>query len=1358
MPNDKNTPLISVIVPVYATEKYLGKCLDSILSQTYKSIEVIIVNDASKDNSESIIKKYLREDDRIKCVRHTENRGLFRARLSGAEEASGEYIAFVDSDDYISCDFYRLLVNKAQDSGSDITVSDWAFEYPDGKKMIMNLDNFRRPDFELNGGEIADAFMGQRGECFSWHTVWNKLYKKSLWDKCVPFFEKCSKKRSHLIMCEDIVFSSALWLNARKVTAAAGAFYFYMQHEGQSVASGNIVKLKKNISDVKYAFEFFEEILREKGVFDKYSEDYAEFKALYARRWFDLCSKSEAPEEAFRAYDSAFSGMKREGTRPSDHFWGKYLTEAGHSFIWHEEIKYAICSPEVTTVSFDIFDTLITRPFSDPTDMFTLMNGEFNRLIGSTSYVDFREIRVEAEAGCREKNRFLYGGCEDITLDEIYDYMAESFLFPREVCEKVKKLEMQLELKFCTARSFGKELLELAVSQGKRVILISDMYLSAGFIGEILENNGISGYSDIFVSSEYRLLKGTGELYKKALSVCGIDDPQEVLHIGDNWNSDVVSAEKAGLRTYHLPNAREVFSGSHSSIYAGEGFSKVFAPNGEMRDSVRAYRDFTAIRCMTALAANKLCGSGYVTINKGSDFNCEPYRVGYYALGMHLLAVSRWLLDESEKNGYDTVHFVARDGYLPKKAFDILRDKLGKNVESDYFYISRKVTAPLQIRKTADLYSLRSIIYIYSFSPKKLIDVLRPVLKPDAVEKGSEICRENRFGYERNFTSEREYDRFIRLLADKFLSEERAAEYSAEVGKYFAKKIGANDAFFDIGYSARNESIFSVLLDRKINTYYIHTNQDIAFKRAKMFGFGLNSFYDLGPTACVVLREHIFCEQGPSCISYKSENGSIIPQFEEYKPHYKTRFVTEAMQQGALDFVRDFAETFGEFFDELPFRRSDASLPYEYFLHRAKWFDRQMFSESSFEDDMWGGTNVGFVAYWEDNLRKSGCLDRIKEAPAEAEKHISDPISGYFSAMKRQRISPEKTSGSCAFFLDVMGDEKLTESEKLEKCAGNTENLLFWDSIIKIASPDIIPNWYAYNSDGFADDEHGVFLTTNLVWIRENEDLTYLDRLLDNLGNKPLLPVAAGLSCEKEKRDFAFTPESLKTLARIAERCKTIGVRGDYTAEILAANGIKNCRVIGCPSLYGDMENYKKLSSPVKTAGVVRGSFKPFYGEFSDKEKELLCFFADNGFLLTRTTALPLKPENLGSEELFKKLDSYANSSRILFSDEEWKNSFKDAFFSMGMSFQSNVAALKAGVPALFVNYESSGRELCRYFGLPCIEAENFDSGRTVREYFEAADYTGFEERMKKKYAEFIGFLRENGVDPDGIMGKIIEK
>ena len=92
------------------------------------------------------------------------------------------------------------------------------------------------------------------------------------------------------------------------------------------------------------------------------------------------------------------------------------------------------------------------------------------------------------------------------------------------------------------------------------------------------------------------------------------------------------------------------------------------------------------------------------------------------------------------------------------------------------------------------------------------------------------------------------------------------------------------------------------------------------------------------------------------------------------------------------------------------------------------------------------------------------------------------------------------------------------------------------------------------------------------------------------------------------------------------------------------------------------------------------------------------------------------------------------------------------------MSFQSNAAALRSGVPALFVNYESSGRELCRYFGLPCIEAENFDIGRTVREYFEAADYTGFEERMNKKYAEFIGFLRENGVDPDDIIGKVIEK
>ena len=121
-------PLISVVVPVYNAEKYLARCLDSILDQIYEHIEVIAVDDGSTDKSAELLKRYLAQDERMRLVRHETNRGLFQARLSGSDAAKGRYLAFVDSDDYICADWFRTLVKKAEETGADMVVGDWSFD------------------------------------------------------------------------------------------------------------------------------------------------------------------------------------------------------------------------------------------------------------------------------------------------------------------------------------------------------------------------------------------------------------------------------------------------------------------------------------------------------------------------------------------------------------------------------------------------------------------------------------------------------------------------------------------------------------------------------------------------------------------------------------------------------------------------------------------------------------------------------------------------------------------------------------------------------------------------------------------------------------------------------------------------------------------------------------------------------------------------------------------------------------------------------------------------------------------------------------------------------------------------------
>lgn len=129
--------LISVIVPVYNTEKYLDKCMGSIIAQTYENLEIICVNDGSTDKSPEILDTYARKDSRVKVL-HKKNEGLVAARKAGVHAATGVYTAYVDSDDWIDADMYEHLYRAASDTGADLVTSGYFLE---GNYTTVHLDN-----------------------------------------------------------------------------------------------------------------------------------------------------------------------------------------------------------------------------------------------------------------------------------------------------------------------------------------------------------------------------------------------------------------------------------------------------------------------------------------------------------------------------------------------------------------------------------------------------------------------------------------------------------------------------------------------------------------------------------------------------------------------------------------------------------------------------------------------------------------------------------------------------------------------------------------------------------------------------------------------------------------------------------------------------------------------------------------------------------------------------------------------------------------------------------------------------------------------------------------------------------------
>lgn len=212
-------PLISIIVPVYNTEKYLPKCLDSILAQSYKNLEIILVNDGSKDGSGDICDKYAAMDSRIK-VFHKENEGVSKARNVALEIATGEYIGFVDSDDTISHEMFEILYNNLVKNEVEISICDFKMVYND-KEEHLNPENL---SMKLSSDKAIENIL--LGKYFQGHLC-NKLFKADV-IKGLRFDED-------IYVYEDMLLVIKAVLNSKNVFFDSTPLYDYYMREGSAL-------------------------------------------------------------------------------------------------------------------------------------------------------------------------------------------------------------------------------------------------------------------------------------------------------------------------------------------------------------------------------------------------------------------------------------------------------------------------------------------------------------------------------------------------------------------------------------------------------------------------------------------------------------------------------------------------------------------------------------------------------------------------------------------------------------------------------------------------------------------------------------------------------------------------------------------------------------------------------------------------------------------------------------------------------------------------------------------------------------------------------------------------------------------
>lgn len=972
---------LSLIIPVYGTERYLKRCIESVLEQNYRELEIIIVNDCSPGNAEEIISEYKKKDDRIVYIKHEINRGLFQARLTGAKAATGEYIAFLDSDDYVTFDFYYSLVQKMQEEQADIVIGKTVVEQANGQREINHFHDCCLNVDVLIGNEVKNTFFEQQGRCYSWHTIWNKLYRKSLWDRAFPYYQKIT---SHVIMTEDIAFSTVLFYFAKKVATVQSAAYFYCANEGASTDSNNmtIKRFKKNVNDIITVFNFVGDFLREQNADETIMGHYEAFRKFYASLWLTSANSNfvgKYRKEALNLIEALYPKLMSK-LQPEDYFFDSFRVK------WNDGIEVAkamINCSEIEYISFDIFDTLITRSLYKPEHVFKLMNSYFYDL--TKSNVPFEKIRIDGERIARKLMGISFPEYQDVTLSEIYEQIGTSYKLNCQVVELLKKREIELEISLCHCRQTIRNLFELAKNLGKHVIIVSDMYLEREVIEKILDKNGYRGYEQLYLSSEQRLTKNTGDLFKYVLNDLNVP-ANKIVHFGDTWVNDIVNPQRLGFKTFLIPKTLEVFEnkikGQNTNFCAELGN---LATGGIIK--LDAYKESVGYGAMMSVVANKYFDNPFRTFQQESDLNVDPYFIGYYVLGMHLYGLSEWLVEQSKLLGYKKLYFLSRDGYLPMLVYKIIASQISDAPEACYLYSSRKAVMPYIINSEFDLYAYPT--EIRNQSALKMRHLLNFCMRDNTLEEYKTTFLKSGIDSERRFASKEEYNKFVDIFIKEFYSKEKHEKAKMMCSKYYSC-IGENEATVDMGYSGRIQGAISAAVGHGVDVFFVHADSNQYLKESHVHEFKIHSFYDYEPCMSGLCREHICSSFEPSCVGFTIENDQVVPVFENEHKAIQDKWCVEQLHKGALNFVADFINQLGVYRKEISLKPHEISLPYEGFLRFSKEIDLKIFSASFFEDEVWGGTKkINIADFIQEQHNKFNEQKTCLDIPIQETNHIS---------------------------------------------------------------------------------------------------------------------------------------------------------------------------------------------------------------------------------------------------------------------------------------------------------------------------------------------------------------------------------
>ncbi len=545
-------------------------------------------------------------------------------------------------------------------------------------------------------------------------------------------------------------------------------------------------------------------------------------------------------------------------------------------------------------LSLDVFDTALLRVLRQPTDLFAFIEPDMRTVLGKSEF-PFAQARVAAERVARE--RHVVGACEDVTLRQIYGVLAEWVGISQADAERAMELERLAERHLCVANPVVLEAAQAAQQKGVRVVFVSDMYLSADILRDLLMANGYES-PEVFVSADEGKTKHSGALFEEVLQKVGCA-PERVFHVGDHPESDHRRPEELGIRTLFVDRKEYgtvPLADQHAAL-AGTG----------------------RIEVLSSVCTGLVRRRGVEVGSKNDVWE----RVGYELAGPMAFAFARWMAQRAGEQGVKRLFFLARDGYLLEKAFRACSERWKLGVESTYMLSSRRVLNMARIDRLDDeafhfLLTADPFLRVRDFLERiglpagaLMDDVARAGLggldDVVTVQGGFFRTPELREGMRRVLAGQEK-----RILDIAAKEREKLLAYFGDIG--FAP---GPMAIVDLGWQASSIRSLQDLLrrttpDARLRGYYFGTWAAAA--SAIEAGCQLDSFFfHLGMplqraglmAECVELIEHLFTAPHATVVGIERAGDKWNPVCGEWETTFEQRECLARVSRAAMAFVED---------------------------------------------------------------------------------------------------------------------------------------------------------------------------------------------------------------------------------------------------------------------------------------------------------------------------------------------------------------------------------------------------------------------------------------------------------------------